>query len=74
VSENHSTAGKLYVLLRCFSYHHRANLFPIIPASFQQFSEKECGKQPRTIAAMQQSCVFWRFAHGKVRALAHHKK
>jgi hypothetical protein len=33
------------VLLRCFSYDDNANLLPIIPASFQQFSEKECGKQ-----------------------------
>jgi hypothetical protein len=33
------------VLLRCFSYDCSANLIPIIPASFQQFSEKECGKQ-----------------------------
>jgi hypothetical protein len=35
-----------------------ANLLPIIPTSFQQFSEKQCGKPQGTIEAMQQSCVF----------------
>jgi hypothetical protein len=44
-----------------------ANLLPIIPTSFQQFSEKQCGKPQRTIEAMQQSCVFSRFAHLQVR-------
>jgi hypothetical protein len=47
-----------FVLLRWFSYDHNANLLPIIPTSFQQFSEKQCGKQQRAIETMQQSCVF----------------
>jgi hypothetical protein len=44
-------------------------LFPLIPTSFQQFSEKECGKPQGTIEAMQQTCVFSRFALEKVRVL-----
>jgi hypothetical protein len=35
-----------------------ANLFPLIPTVFQQFSEKECGKQPRRLKYAAQACVF----------------
>jgi hypothetical protein len=51
-----------------------ANLLPIIPTSFQQFSEKQCGKQQGTIEARQQSRVFLRFALEKVRGFAYCKK
>jgi len=46
-----------------------ANLLPLIPTPFQQFSEKGCGKPQGTIEAMQQTCVFLRFALEKVRVL-----
>jgi hypothetical protein len=50
-----------------------ANLLPIIPTSFQQLSEKQCGKLQETIQARQQSRVFWRFALEKVRVLKAHE-
>jgi hypothetical protein len=44
-------------------------LIPTISTFFQQFSEKECGKGQGTIAAMQQTRAFSRFALGKVRSI-----
>jgi hypothetical protein len=56
--ENHSTARELFDFAKAFfPENHRANSLPIIPAAFQQFSEKECGKPQKAIEAIQQSCM-----------------